>query len=477
MNAKPSFERRSFLQGLAALAATGWMAGGRGLAQTTQAVPGLRAAPWKGPRSLVCIYLNGGNDLFNVLVPTGPAEYSKYAQLRQGLALQQGSLLPLAGIGQGMHPACSGLRDLFDEGRLAVVANVGNLVEPLQLADYQASLAGASGGPKVPKNLFSHSDQTHAFWTGYAAEAGQTYTGWGGRLAERLVARNGGSDLPPSYTLAGTNAWQAADDPRAAQFALSPQSGARSFQSFDGSASPPHEAARSAVWDTLRQPSGSHPLREQLVESLDRAVDRNALVKSALQASADPGGGDLFATPYDPNNSIAAQLRMVARLIYAQRMLGQSAQVFYVSAGNWDSHGSQLSEQAGLLAQLDAGLNSFFRLTEELGIADEVTSFVASEFGRTLATNGDGTDHGWGTHYLAVGGAVRGGQVHGDLPSFELGGPDDVGNAILPRASTDQFGSTLAKWMGLTQGERLEVFPNLGNFPEDDLGFLKPSAG
>ncbi len=428
-------------------------------------------------KALVCVFLHGGADTFNMLVPTDQDGWNSYRQLRGDLAVPRDELLPLDGTGHGLNPGLPALHQLFGEGKLAILGNVGNLVEPLSADQYQAWEEG-DRSVQVPPILFSHADQQHFWKTSHVPSAsGPGSTGWGGRMADLLAAANGNPHVPITMNLAGHSAWL--DAATETQLSLNTWNGVEGFESFRDDDWPTWMGSRTATWEALlrRQADRGGPLHEQLVEHIQRARSRASVVQQVLASSwqcDDQGENchDIFATPYDEQNPLAAQLRMVARMIHAREALGQKRQIFMVSLGGWDTHGSQTDLFPGLLKWLDDGLLGFQRLMEEMGLENQVTLFTGSEFGRTLGTNGDGTDHGWGSHAFILGGAVNGGQIHGKPPVLERGMALDLDDVLLPTTATAQYGATLARWLGIGDDDLDSVFPYLKNFSRRDLGFM-----
>ncbi len=427
-------------------------------------------------KSLVCVFLFGGNDSLNTLVPYPNAEYQKYARVRQNMAIARNQLLPVSGNKYGFHPSLSGLRNLYNENKLAIAANVGNLFEPIARDAYFDYLEGNNGSLNIPPNLFSHSHQQETWQTNLAAEVGSVHPGWGGLMADLLVEANSNPDVPPAFTLSSSNLWQAGETTR--PFGIRAGQGVSTFEHFDESGWPPHEFARSAAWNAILNLQRSDVLQAYTATSFLDTRRRASLLRNALQQVPS------LQTPYDTENGLAKQLRSVAELIAIRESLGMKRQIFFTSAGGWDTHSSQVNSHSELLTMLNNSLFSFQRTLEELGVEDSVTTFTASEFGRTLTSNGDGTDHAFSSDYMVMGGAVDGGKVHGEPVQYsdqsqgehwgeKLFGPEDVGSGrFIPKYSTDQYGATLAKWMGVSDSDLDNMFPNLANFSIQDLGFM-----
>ncbi|MBO9662344.1 DUF1501 domain-containing protein [Dokdonella sp.] len=418
-------------------------------------------------KALVCVFLFGGNDSFNTLAPVSGTERTDYVASRGGIAVPAGelhALTPAAGGGPanyGLHPAMSELAALFNAGKAAVVANVGGLLYPVTQAEYQA------GTVPVPPQLFSHSDQSVQWQTSRPDDA--SANGWGGRVADLLQSSNSGQ-VPMSVSLGGNNPFQrgAVVQP----YAMGTQGVERLSYSDDGPDAwflEGDNAAGAAAWDALIEPgTQAHLLERAYAGSVRRSIDNYRIIADAL------GEPPTWTTPFPADNELAAQLQMVARLIGARSALGMHRQVFYVSVGGYDTHAAQLNDHPYLLGQLSQALHAFHAATVQLGVEGGVTTFTASDFGRSLGVNADGTDHGWGGHHFVLGGEVRGQRFYGTLPSLAPNGnPDDTGfGQIIPTTAVDQYSATLARWFGIDAGGITDIFPNLGRFSGADLGFM-----
>ncbi len=411
-------------------------------------------------KALVCIFLHGGNDGYNVVVPSDDARYAQYRSARTTLALSQSSLLPLAGASSGaqrygLHASMPELADLFDDGRLAFVANVGPLLAPTSKADVQARR-------NLPPRLYSHNDQQDS-WVSCEPDASRRI-GWGGRLADLLASANANTRLPMNISLSGNNLFQSGLSTNT--YTLS----ASGVQRFTALPTTGNNAPRSGVYRQLllqAQARRGIYLPEHGANVIERSLDLGQEVDGAL-VQVEP-----FSTSFPGNNTLASQLSMVARLIAARDNLSMSRQVFFVSIGGFDTHDVQLTAQASLLAQISQAMKAFDSALQEIGMADNVVTFTASDFGRTLTSNGDGSDHAWGSMHWVMGGGVRGGALYGSYPSLVLGGDDDVGGGrLIPTTSVDQYGATLLRWFGVGTTEIDTVFPHLSRFSTRDLGFV-----
>jgi uncharacterized protein (DUF1501 family) len=408
-------------------------------------------------KALVCLFLFGGNDANNVIVPHDNTGYASYAAARGILAIPQASLLPLTlqnGDGRdfGFHPNLAELRALFNQGHLGIVSNVGTLVAPVTRAQYLA------GGAAVPQQLFSHADQSVQWQTSVPDQISRT--GWGGRMADLLHSLNGDSKISLSISIAGTNTFEVGNT--VIPYNVS-SNGSVGLAGFDGSANA--NVRLQAFKDLLALPH--HNLFEQAYsDTVTRSIAANELLTSAL------AGVPTLQTVF-PNTALSNQLKMVARLIAARTNLGMKRQIFFCSVGGYDTHGDQLNGQSNLFLELSQALNAFYSSTVELGVSQQVTAFTASDFGRTYPTNGSGSDHGWGSHQFVLGGAVQGGRLFGTFPTLAVNGPDDTGQGRwIPTTSVDEFSATLATWFGVSASELPLVLPNIGRFAHPNLGLF-----
>jgi uncharacterized protein (DUF1501 family) len=408
-------------------------------------------------KALVCVFLFGGNDGNNLIVPLSNAEYAQYQQARAGLALSQGSLLPVTpsslGTPFGFHSRLAELQPLFNSGQLGVIANVGTLVRPTTRAQMQ------SGQAELPQNLFSHEDQQIQMQT--ATFRGSSPTGWAGRAADRIQAIYG-NNFPIIISLAGTQIFCEGVTARAIQ------SGGDPTQLLKGFGNNNEDSARYAAYQNLL----TFDTGLSLIQSASN-ITTNAFRDSQTLATA-LASAPALTTPF-PNSGLGSQLRQVARIISVRAALGIQRQIFFVSQGGFDTHGSQIPAQEGLFSTVSPAMAAFYQATVELGVAPQVTSFTLSDFGRTLKPDSNaGTDHAWGSHHLVLGGAVRGGDFYGTFPTLVPGGPDDAGDEgrWIPTTSFDQYGATLASWFGVPAADLPSIFPNLSNFSSPTLNFL-----
>ena len=416
------------------------------------------AAPATDYRALVCIFLFGGNDSNNMIVPNDTAGYANYAAIRANLALPQSTLLPIVAktgkVPYGLHPQLPGLQGLFGGGQLAVLANVGTLAQPTTQAQY------LSGSGTLPINLFSHSDQQGQMQT--ANFTGFSGSGWGGRTADKLQSLNAGAQYPPITSVAGGAIMCVGD--QTVPFTLSPGA-SPGLNGYYGSAA---QDARLLSFQQLLTLDTGLSLVQDASAVMTQTLAQSAVLSAALS------GLPALQTQF-PTTGLGKQLKQVAQIIQARAALGLQRQIFFCSLGGFDTHSDQLDTQVSLFGQLDPAVSAFYNSTIELGVAPNVTSFTLSDFSRTFqpGSNG-GTDHAWGSSQLIVGGAVQGGDIFGQFPTLALGGPNDAGNngRWIPTTSVDQYGATLASWFGVQPTELPAIFPNLANFTVPTLGFM-----
>ena len=458
-----AFNRRDFLRASGAAAV---FAATPGLAYS-QVVGG--SGSFNDYRALVCIFLFGGNDSFNMLVPSSNSEYQVYANSRQSLAIAQQDLLPIAtpgtgAVSYGLHPSMSGVQQLYEAGSAAFVANVGPLIQPTTKDDV------FSGSAVLPPQLFSHNDQQDQ-WTSLKGNVPSS-TGWAGRMADLIRDGVANQQMATNTSLFGSNLFQSADETVAYVM------GAGGPQQFLGFSQDPAQEfffqQREAFRAIVEAEYGT------IYERAFADVQRRAIATAdTVSAALDNQRTNNPLTTAFPASQLGTQLETVAYMIAARDELQMERQVFFVAAGGFDTHDDQEMLQPGLLGGISDAVAAFYAALGEidngagLGMADSVTTFTQSDFGRTLTSNGDGSDHAWGGNQLVVGGAVNGGQLYGSYPALQIGGPEDVGGGrFIPSTSADQYAATLAKWFGIADTDLGVVAPNLSNFAQRDLGFM-----
>ena len=461
--------RRAFSRALATAAATGPAAAG--LALNMAALGSAAAQSASGYKALVCVFLFGGNDNANTVLATDTTSWNAYVAARGtiagggiGLAAPGSAdgVLPLAPLHAtggpsaavnaqrafALHPSMSGMQRLFDtERRAAIVANVGTLLEPVTRAQFVAKTA------RLPPNLGSHNDQ-QSQWMSFANEGARV--GWGGRLADLFAANNADATYT-AVSVAGNTSFLSGGD--VLQYQVG-NNGAVRIETLSGT----HFGSTTIgnAHRALITASGTHLLERELARIANRSIAARQKVSDAFAATPVA----LSALPR-PDNSLAAQMYTVARLIAARSALGvASRQVFFVSAGASDPHSNLLATNGAIVARVSSAMEYFDRAMGALGLQDHVTAFTASDFGRTFTYNGDGTDHGWGSHHFVVGGAVRGKDIYGRFPELGVGTPDTTNSrgVLLPQISLDQYAAALGRWFGATNTQILDIFPNLASF-------------
>ena len=450
--------RREFLKRVGALSMTGVAAP---LALNLAALGEAAAANATGYKALVCVFMYGGNDYANTVVPYDAAGYAAYNGQRASIALARDSLaatalnptVALAGGRQyALAPQLSGLVPIFDASKMAVILNIGTLIGPTTKAQYTAKSV------PLPPKLFSHNDQ-QSFWQSSSPE-GST-SGWGGRMGDLFASSNGNATFT-CVSVAGNAVYLSG------QSAVQYQVTSNGSVPLAGLKNPLFGSA--ACSDALRAmvtAPRTHLFEAEHTRIMKRSIDADVQLTSALSGRAP------LTTVFPSGNSLASQLSMVAKMIAARDTLTAKRQVFFVSIGGFDTHDGIPEDHPVLMGQVGPALSAFYAATQELGVADQVTTFTASDFGRTLTTDGDGSDHGWGSMHFVLGGAVKGKAFYGAPPVIANNGPDDVGQGrLLPNISVDQFGATLGTWFGVSDTELATVLPNLSNYSTRNLGFM-----
>jgi uncharacterized protein (DUF1501 family) len=452
--------RRAFMKRAACFSLAG---GASPFLMNLAAIGEAAAATASDYKALVCIFLFGGNDYANTVTPYDQPSYDLYAGLRGTIAHSQASLAstilyPNTALGGGrqyaLAPNLTSLIPPFDAGKLAVVLNVGALVQPTSKTAYQ------NKSVPLPPKLFSHNDQ-QSFWQASNPEGATT--GWGGRIGDLLQSGNGTATLT-CINASGNSVFLSGRT--AVQYGVTttgPVPLLNNAATLYGSS-----AGMSALRALM---TGARPnlFEDEHAKVTKRSLDLQAQVSAALAA------GPAIATSFPLGNTLADQLRIVARLISVSQELGAKRQVFFVSLGGFDTHDSILTTHPILMTRLGAAMRAFYDATVELGVADKVTAFTASDFGRTLTSNANGSDHGWGSFHFVLGGAVHGRDYYGTPPTIANNGPDDVGQGrLLPSLSVDQYAATLASWFGVSTGQLPTVLPNINNYNPStwNLGFV-----
>lgn len=449
----------------------------------------MAADPPTDYKALVCLFLSGGNDSNNLIVPTDTETYAAYTAIRGNLAIPLSALRTLRtgpngsdpayqdvdGHTHGFHPSCTKLATLFGEGKLAPVFNVGTLTRPLTRADYLANTTGSR-----PPQLFSHSDQVTQWQTSIPDQP--PITGWGGRVADIMDAwANPTGKVSMSVSVNGANTLEVGN--LISQYHVSTSGAVTLSGTLMTGAS---NNARVRALREILALSNTNLQRRSYAEVVDRAIATGDLLNTNIAGTAmstdTPPGTWVWNTPF-PTSGLGNQLKMIARLIAAKDGFEMKRQIFFCSVGGYDTHTAQVTlspaldtttgTHATLLTDINDCMFAFQRAMEQINASNSVTTFTVSDFNRTFPTNSQGSDHGWGGHHMIMGGAVKGGKTYGHLPVFAVNGPNDTSTGRwIPTTSVDQFSSTLAKWFGVSATDMPAIFPNVSRFSTSDLGFM-----
>ncbi len=456
--------RRAFLERVSALSvagvATPWAINLATMAEASAAT----ASDYK---AIVCVFLYGGNDYANTVVPYDTTSYNAYQALRPTLCYQRANLnstllvpstAPVDALGVSrqfaLAPELAPLLPIFNAGKMGVLLNVGNLVQPTTKAQY------TNKSVALPPKLFSHNDQQSTWQSSWPEGA---TSGWGGRMGDLFAAANGNATFT-CVNVSGNAVYLSGR--QAVQYQVTPSGSVPIY----GIKSPIYgSSACSTALKALITQSRTHLFENEYNKVSSRSINADVTLTNALAT------GPTINTVFPSGNGLADQLKMVAKMIASAGSLGQKRQVFFVSLGGFDTHDGLVTQHPVLLKTVAEAMSAFYNATVELGVANQVTSFTASDFGRTLSGNNDGSDHGWGSMHFVLGGAVNGKRYYGTAPVVASNGPDDVGQGrLLPTTSVDQYAATLGKWLGISDSDLLSLLPNLKNFnaATRNLGFV-----
>lgn len=450
--------RREFLKRASALSITGIAAP---FALNLAAISEAAAATATDYKAMVCVFMYGGNDYANTLVPYDTASYNLYSSLRPAIAIARDTVttnvlnpaIALANSRQyALAPELKDLVPIFNAGQMGVLLNIGTLVQPTSKAEYTAKSV------PLPPKLFSHNDQ-QSVWQSSSPE-GST-KGWGGRIGDLFAASNGNATFT-CVSAAGNAVYLAGNTAIPYQVSTNGSISINGIKTTLFGSAACANALRASI-----TANSNHIYEAELATITKRSIDADVQLKAALAGVSE------FATVYPAGNTLASQLKMVAKMIAGRNSLNTKRQVFFVSLGGFDTHDNILTDHPVLMDKVGTALNAFHSTMVELGISDKVTAFTASDFGRTLTTDGDGSDHGWGSMHFVLGGAVNGKNFYGTPPAIANNGPDDVGQGrLLPGISVDQLGATLATWFGVSDSELTTVLPNISNYSLKNLGVM-----
>ena len=447
------------------------------------------SSPMDDYKAIVCILQAGGNDSFNTLIPR--TDHGQYSTTRSNLAIPLGDILPLTGLhnnkSYGVHPSLSGVRDLYNAGKLSFISNVGTLMAPMTKSEY------INKSKKLPLGLFSHSDQIQQWQT--AIMDRRTATGWGGKIADVVSAQNLNQNISMNVTLSGTNIFQAGNE--TVEYTIN-SGGSIGIDGYDPQSNWIFRKLQTNAVDNMLGQNYQDIFKKTYVDTIINSKNAHEIFSSAIakfrhfeQADEDNPEGALADT-FSLGNRVSQDLKMIARSIAVSTKeadndmadsdtLGFKRQIFFVNFGGWDHHDELLDSQVGMLGLLGDALKEFNVGLQQIGMENKVLTMTTSEFGRTLTSNGDGSDHAWGGNVMVMGGnnLINGQMIYGKYPSLELGSDDDIGNGvILPTTATDCYFAEVAKWFGVSHSNISDIFPSLSEFHSissntNPIGFIK----
>lgn len=429
-----------------------------------------------GYKAIVCILQAGGNDSFNTLIPRSFVKYNEYATTRSNLAIPQGDILPLyptnnlGGHEYGVHPVMGGVQGLFNNGNLSFVSNIGTLMEPTNKTQYLAKQND------IPLGLFSHSDQIQQWQTAIMDK--RTAIGWGGRMADLINDQGNSGKISMNVTLSGTNIFQSGNN--TVEYAIN-ENGSIGMNNYGNTGHSIH-ALRTAAIDNMISQNYQDIFKNTFINTIETSRDAHVEFTTALNAFNDPNNPPFADNRFTQDNPVSMDLKMIASTIGMKDDLGFERQIFFLNFGGWDHHKNLLDSQDRMLGQLSDALAEFYAGLEDIGMENDVLTFTTSEFGRTLTSNGDGSDHAWGGNVMVMGGPdlLHGKQIFGTYPSLAINGPDIVGSTgvVLPTTATDSYFAEIAKWFDVPSSELNSMFPQLSEFynvnsPNYPIGFIK----
>ncbi|NNE16671.1 MAG: DUF1501 domain-containing protein [Saprospiraceae bacterium] len=400
-------------------------------------------------KAMVCILLSGGSDSHNMLIPKDQNRYNDYANTRGAISIPRDEVRSLNNTDFGVHPSMSGIQQLFNDNKLSFISNIGTLLQPMVKDEVWQN------EQLLPLGLFSHSDQTQQWQT--SLPNSRSNIGFGGKLADLMSSLNTNDKISMNVSLSGSNIFQTGES--SVEYSIDPVDGSIGIEGYSATSNDSFDAARRDAIDNLVDANYTDIYRKTYIDVIKNSRDANIEFTEAIGST--PFLRDMFS-----NNDFSESLHMIAKTIAARDTLGMKRQIFFVDLGGWDHHDELLNSQAELLNILNAGMTEFNAALERLNIQDCVTTFTASEFGRTLTWNGNGTDHAWAGNVMVMGGPVVGGRIFGDTPSLELGSGYELGGGgvMLPTLSVDEYFAELALWFGVSPSELNTILPNIGNF-------------
>jgi len=416
-------------------------------------------------KALVCLLNAGGMDSFNMLVPRSQEGYKQYATTRSNMSLGLDEILKINAMDNhggdfGIHPSFKHLQQFFESGRLAFVSNVGTLVRPITKQEFY------SGMVPSPLGLYSHSDQIMQWQTGLPDQ--RASKGWGGKMADLLMASNENQTVSMNISLSGSNIFQTGEN--TVEYSLHPTRGSVGIIDYQNQDWLLNQLRRKAIDGMVALPY-QDVFKKTYINTVKTAIEGNEMLANILNNAPD------FTVPFEAESDLANSFQMIARTIAGREKLKMSRQIFFVEYGGWDHHDKLLEAQSDMFTELDTALFAFQSALDQLGVSDQVTTFSMSEFSRTLTSNGNGTDHAWGGNVFVLGGAVSGQRIFGTYPSLLLGSgnPQEVGGgSLIPTTSTDAYFAELALWYGVAPSDLATLFPNIGYFYNTGSGSGRP---
>jgi uncharacterized protein (DUF1501 family) len=414
-------------------------------------------------KALVCVLLSGGSDSHNMLIPFEQNRYNEYATTRSAIAIPRDEIHALNNTDFGVHPSMDGIQDLFNNNKLSFISNIGTLLQPMVKDEVWQN------DKLLPLGLFSHSDQTQQWQT--SLPNSRTNIGWGGRLADMMSSLNNNDKISMNVSLSGSNIFQTGNS--SVEYSIDRENGSIGIEGYVTNAGNNFDQARKNAIDNIIDANYADIYKKTYIDVIKTSRDANTEFTEALDGTPELRG--MFS-----DNEFSVAMHMVAKTIAARETLGMKRQIFFVELGGWDHHDELLNSQAEMLSYLNAGMAEFDAALESINANDCVTTFTASEFGRTLTWNGNGTDHAWGGNVMVMGGPVIGGQIYGEYPSLELESEYELGGGgiMLPTRSVDEYFAELALWFGVSPSELNTILPNIGNFynsgsGQSPIGFMQ----
>ncbi len=455
---RKNISRRKFIRqtGLSVMGASALLSPAGPLRAISSAALGLGKANREPYKAMVCLLLSGGNDSFNMLIPRGNSEYNEYAVTRSNLAIPQGQLVPVTpvtsdGNEYGLHPGMPEMAGLFNNGKLSFISNVGTMIRPTTKEEIW------NGTADLPLGLFSHADQIQQWQTAHPHE--RSAIGWGGRIADVVHSVNTNQNISMNISLSGSNIFENGEI--ITEFVID-RHGGSGIWGYGGDWA--YDQIRTGAINAMLNTPYTDIYKQTYIGTIKKSNNANLEFMEAIDSIPE------FNTPFS-DNDLSQSFRMIAKSIAARDILGFDRQIYFIDFSGWDHHDELLNNQAEMLPIVSKALAEFNSVMEELGTIGDVVTFTISDFGRTLTSNGNGTDHAWGGNAIVMGGPVIGREIFGSFPSLLLDNPLDIGDGILiPTTSTDEYMAEIAMWFGVDNENVSSIFPNLANFYDINSG-------